>query len=614
LGAALASVADAQITSGRAASEPRYTIAFASFAPLNADIFIAAADGSDARPLLAHPELDYNASFSPDGQGVVFTSTRSGSADIYRARLDGSGIEQLTDDPAFDDQGVLSPDGESLAFVSSRSGQADIWILDVATGALRNLTNHAGGDFRPSWSPDGEWIAFSTDRDSTRPKFSFATLHSTELYIVRADGTGLRRVTELNAFAGSPAWSADGKRLIYYEADIAEVQKIRSPLRLRGTTQIARVDLATNERQALTDGAGEKSSPRWLPNGRIGFASGGPEGGVEFTTGSAGVRGEIRNPSWSPDGRRMVFHRDAGGQWPPLRAWPSRDPMFGLVRTGVFPSSSPGGDRLVVNDEKAASLHNNIVVMSMDGTERTVVFGDPVRNALAPVWSPAGDRIAFGIGRFFQSSQGAGTADIAVMCVDGTELRTLTDGSGNYGLPAWSPDGRELVYRTSGTDRNGLSIIDVASGAVTTLTDGSSHDNFASWSPDGERIAFTSDRDGDYEIYTIRRDSTDLRRLTRTPGNDAHNAWSPDGEWIVFASERGGFKDESPLHPHNPQAYGDLYVVRADGSEVRMLTDDQFEDGTPSFVSAPSQASTDLAQSGDGITPSRCFTNAADPR
>jgi Tol biopolymer transport system component len=119
---------------------------------------------------------------------------------------------------------------------------------------------------------------------------------------------------------------------------------------------------------------------------------------------------------------------------------------------------------------------------------------------------------------------------------------------------------------------------------VTALTAGSSHDNFASWSPDGERIAFTSDRDGDYEIYTIRRDGTDLRRLTHTPGNDAHNAWSPDGEWIVFASERRGFKDESPLHPHNPQAYGDLYVVRADGSEVRMLTDDQFEDGTPSFI------------------------------
>ena len=107
---------------------------------------------------------------------------------------------------------------------------------------------------------------------------------------------------------------------------------------------------------------------------------------------------------------------------------------------------------------------------------------------------------------------------------------------------------------------------------------------FPSWSPKGDRIAFTSDRDGDYEIYTIRPDGTDLRRLTHTPGNDAHNAWSPDGEWIAFTSARGGFKDEAALHPYNPQPYGDLYVMRADGSDVRQLTDDQFEEGTPSWL------------------------------
>jgi TolB protein len=116
------------------------------------------------------------------------------------------------------------------------------------------------------------------------------------------------------------------------------------------------------------------------------------------------------------------------------------------------------------------------------------------------------------------------------------------------------------------------------------LTTGSAHDNSPSWSPKGDRIVFTSNRDGDFEIYTIKVDGTDLQRLTRSPGNDAHTAWSPDGEWIAFASERGGFKDEAPLHPYNPQPYGDLYVMRSDGSDVRRLTDDQFEDGTPSWV------------------------------
>jgi len=556
----------------------RYTVAFASVAPLNTDIFIAAGDGSDARPFLAHPDLDYNASFSPDGRSIVFTSTRNGSADIYRAGLDGASLQRLTDDRAFDDQGALSPDGRSLAFVSSRSGQADIWILELATGALRNVTNHPGGDFRPSWSPDGQWIAFSSDRDSKGLKFAFATLQTTDIYLVRTDSSGLRRLTRRDALAGGPAWSPDGKRIFYHEAEVGSLGPERGP------SQIVSLDLATNERQVLTDGGGEKWSPRWITGDRVAYVSRGPDGGVEFVGSTKGARGDMRSPAWSADGRRMVFHREVDSRWPPFRPGPSREPSFRLVRAGIFPSYSPTGDQLVVNDQRLARLHNGILVMNADGSQRSILFRDPERSALAPVWSPQGDRIAFGIGRFFQGLQGPSAADIAVMSVAGKDVRILTDGSANYGLPNWSPDGRQLVFRLAGKERNGLVIVDAASGALKTLTAGVAHDNFPSWSPKGDLIAFTSDRDGDYEIYTIRPDGTDLRRLTNSPGNDAHNSWSPDGEWIVFTSVRGGFKDEMALTPFNPQPNGDLWVMRADGSDVRMLTDDQFEDGTPSWL------------------------------
>src|SRR5215469_3263486 len=98
--------------------------------PSGAELFIANADGTSEHKLLSSPGFDYNASFSPDGQWIVFTSERSGQADLYRVRVDGTGLEQLTDNPASDDQAAFSPDGNHLAFVSSRgSGSTDIWIL-----------------------------------------------------------------------------------------------------------------------------------------------------------------------------------------------------------------------------------------------------------------------------------------------------------------------------------------------------------------------------------------------------------------------------------------------------------------------------------------------------
>jgi len=134
--------------------------------PSDSTLFIAKADGSDERPLLPNSGFDYNASFSTDGEWIIFTSERAGSADLYRGHPDGSGLQRLTDDRAYDDQGALSPDGKQLAFVSSRgTGSADIWVLDLQTKKARNLT-HAPGSFRPSWSPDGKWIAFSSDRDT----------------------------------------------------------------------------------------------------------------------------------------------------------------------------------------------------------------------------------------------------------------------------------------------------------------------------------------------------------------------------------------------------------------------------------------------------------------
>ena len=156
-------------------------------------LFMAAADGSDERPLVDARDTDYDAAWAPDGASIVFTSERDGSADLYRVKPDGTGLERLTDSPAYDDQAAFSPDGRQLVFVSTRAGgTADLWTMDLQTRRAKALTSGPGGDFRPSWSPDGQWIAFSSDRASNLPfaHGRWEHLHLVDLYIVHPGRVG----------------------------------------------------------------------------------------------------------------------------------------------------------------------------------------------------------------------------------------------------------------------------------------------------------------------------------------------------------------------------------------------------------------------------------------
>jgi TolB protein len=574
------------LPSGLAAQE--YTIAYGSLGPVDTDIFLADADGANAEPFLPYPGRDYNASFSVDGRWIIFTSEREGSADIYRAHIDGSALSRLTDDPAFDDQAALSPDGRSLAFVSSRTGNADIFVLDLETNRLSNVTHHSGGDFRPAWSPDGEWLAFSSDRDSPMPRVNFGVGQTTAIYIVRRNGTGLHRLSDGVGIVGTPTWSPDGNAILYYSAPLSELALLTTPGppgSTGGTTQLVARGLDTENVRTLTNGPGAKLFPRWLDGDAIAYFDRLGDGHLRFTDGRPALPGQFENPIWSTDGARLLYHRDVAAVWPPFRPGHSRAAGFDIIRTGLFPSFSRDGERLVVNTGRMGIAHNAILLTTADGRDATTLFDEPERSALAPSWSPDGNRIAFGLGSFFTMVRGAAIADIAVLDVSTHELTVLSGGDANLGFPSFSPDGERLVYRSWDEDGSALLIIDMQTGESTPLLTGFGRVNFPSWSPTEDIVQFTSDRDDlNYDIYTIDVTTRQTTRLTDDPGVDAHASWSPDGRWLAFSSIRQGYKDEAVLHWGNPQSSGEIYVMRADGSEVRLVTDNQFEDATSGWM------------------------------
>ena len=570
--------------------------------PSASELYIANFDGSNERKLLRESAFDYHASYSADGQWIVFTSERTGlgQADICRARLDGTAMERLTDREAVDDQAALSPNGTLLAFVSTRETyKANIWILDLKIRQLRNLTGQSGiqgdpnkpnGFFRPSWSPDGRWLAFSSDRNTEWRARKGAWEHVQELavYVVRADGTGLRRVSNArpDISAGSPKWSADGKRVVFYELPVEQTWHAHRPeLVASVTSQIVSVDVSTGDRVEHTSGPGLKLSPQFVSANEIGYlAKGGPNDGLAYTGERAIVKGRMRSPAWSPDGTKVIYQKVdfiPRAQNLPLYSW---DRNHEYRYTDVFPQLSRDG-KLVVTEKDADS---SIVIMDPDGSNKHRAFHAAGRGlAFAPSWSPDGEWIAFGFGAFFGDRH---KTRVKVMMVrrDGTGAQDLTRDTPNSGFPSFSADGRQIVYRVWGERDYGLRILNLDDRSVKVLT--IEPDTLPGWSPDGSRIVFTRRQaDGNYDVFTIRPDGSDLRRLTNSPTVDGHAVWSTDGKHILWNSGMYGWRDEAALYDNTFQPYAPIFMMNADGTGKRMLTDSPWEDAMPQFIALGSQ-------------------------
>jgi TolB protein len=137
--------------------------------------------------------------------------------------------------------------------------------------------------------------------------------------------------------------------------------------------------------------------------------------------------------------------------------------------------------------------------------------------------------------------------------------------------PAWSPDGRQIVYVTDADGDYEIAVMKSDGTARRVLTKNRSADRYPDWMPDGRHIVFTSDRDGDAEIYSMRADGTDVVQLTANDALDRMPDVSPDGTQIVFSSDRVA------------DAWCQIFVMDIGGQDVRRLVADDGDDHAPAW-------------------------------
>ena len=269
-------------------------------------------------------------------------------ASVHVINADGTLPRTLTNRPlAFDASPAWSSDGARIAFDSTVEGKRAIWVMQADGQGLRRLTDGGaqstpGADASPAWSPDGTRIAFMSDRDG-----------NAEIYVVGVDGQGLRRLTDDPATDGFPAWSPDGARLAFVsDRD--------------GEPAIWAMFADGSVPTRLVPGPAAPGRPAWSPQGRqIAFASDRDGGDLDIwvaptTDGGAPPAriitspGQDGEPAWSPDGSRIAFASDRDGA-PEVYVAAAHDGSNPVKLTSkprsFAPAWAPDGSKLVyIND------------------------------------------------------------------------------------------------------------------------------------------------------------------------------------------------------------------------------------------------------------------------
>jgi tricorn protease-like protein len=192
------------------------------------DIYIADLNGKIVKQLTNTPGYDAEATISPKGDKIVFTSMRNGDLDIYTMNLDGSDVKQISHDLGYDGGPCFSPDGTKIVWRASRPltpeeikdykdllaqglvmpTHMEVYVANADGSDVHQVTHLGKANWAPSFTPDGKHIVFASDYEYERG-FPF------NLYIINIDGSGLEKISHDGSFDAFPMFSQDGKKFIF---------------------------------------------------------------------------------------------------------------------------------------------------------------------------------------------------------------------------------------------------------------------------------------------------------------------------------------------------------------------------------------------------------------
>jgi len=192
------------------------------------DLFLADSDGQIVEQLTDLPGYDAEATVSPLGDRIIFTSMRDGDLELYTMALDGSDVQRITNRLGYDGGAFFSPDGSKIVWRAHypedpdaqddyralldegliRPSVLEIWVADVDGSNAVQVTSNGAANFAPYFHPSGEKILFSSNMDDPSGR-------DFDIYMIGVDGTGLERVTYAAGFDGFPMFSPDGRWLVF---------------------------------------------------------------------------------------------------------------------------------------------------------------------------------------------------------------------------------------------------------------------------------------------------------------------------------------------------------------------------------------------------------------